>query len=47
MFRKYTQAPEVPPLEGFTFTDPSIPSRACCPARPVVGDYAAECARDA
>jgi hypothetical protein len=37
MFRKYTQAPEVPPLEGSTFTDPSIPSRACCcPARPVV-----------
>ena len=27
MFRKYTQAPEVPPLEGSTFTDPSIPSR--------------------
>ena len=30
-------APEVPPLEESIYTDPAIPSRACCcPARPVV-----------
>jgi hypothetical protein len=37
MFRKDAQAPEAPPLGGPVFTDPAIPSRACCcPARPVV-----------
>jgi hypothetical protein len=37
MFRKYAPAPEVSPFEEPSFTDPSVPSRACCcPARPVV-----------
>jgi len=38
MLWKAAPAPGVPPLEGSViFTDPAIPSRACCcPARPVV-----------
>jgi len=36
MFSRH-QAHETPAPEYFTFTDPAIPSRACCcPARPVV-----------
>ena len=37
MLWKAAPAPEVRPLEDSVFTDPAIPSRACCcPARPVV-----------
>ena len=37
MFRKYAPAAEVSPFEEPRFTDPSVPSRACCcPVRPVV-----------
>ena len=37
MFRKDTRAPEAPSLKGSVFTDPAIPSRACCcPGRPAV-----------
>jgi len=38
MFRKYAPASELPPpVEERRFTDPAVPSRACCcPARPVV-----------
>ena len=37
MFSKDAPASQVPPLGSAVFTDPSIPSRACCcPARPVV-----------
>jgi hypothetical protein len=37
MFRKYAPGCEVSPFEEPRFTDPSVPSRACCcPARPVV-----------
>jgi hypothetical protein len=37
MFRKDARAPEVPSLKGSVFTDPAIPSRACCcPGRPAV-----------
>ena len=38
MLWKAARAPEVPPFEeSIIFTDPAIPSRACCcPARPVV-----------
>jgi hypothetical protein len=37
MFRKDASASESPPLGTTVFTDPAIPSRACCcPARPVV-----------
>ena len=37
MLWKVAPAPEVPPLKESIFTDPAIPSRACCcPARPVV-----------
>ncbi|HEY7261982.1 MAG TPA: hypothetical protein VH589_10915 [Trebonia sp.] len=37
MFRKYAPGREVSPFEEPRFTDPSVPSRACCcPARPVV-----------
>jgi hypothetical protein len=37
MFKRYAPGHEVPPLEEPRFTDPSIPSRACCClARPVV-----------
>jgi hypothetical protein len=37
MFRKDASAHEVPPLSKSVFTDPAVPSRACCcPARPVV-----------
>ena len=37
MFRRYEPGREVPPLEEPRYTDPSIPSRACCcTAQPVV-----------
>jgi hypothetical protein len=37
MFRREAPALEVPPPENSVFTDPAIPSQACCcPARPVV-----------
>jgi hypothetical protein len=37
MFRRFQQGYDAPALEEPRFTDPSIPSRACCcPARPVV-----------
>ena len=37
MFRNDALASEAPPLDEPVFTDPAIPSRACCcPARPVV-----------
>lgn len=37
MFRREAPAPQLPPLGQAVFTDPAIPSRACCcPARPVV-----------
>lgn len=37
MFRKYAPEPEVSPFEEPRFTDPCVPSQACCcPARPVV-----------
>jgi hypothetical protein len=37
MLRKYASADDVRVVDEPRFTDPSIPSRACCcPARPVV-----------
>ena len=37
MLWKAAPAPEIPPLEESIFSNPAIPSRACCcPARPVV-----------
>lgn len=37
MFRKNAPAGDVSPIEEPKFTDPSVPSRACCcTARPVV-----------
>jgi hypothetical protein len=37
MFRRYTQADDVTPLDDFRFTDPAIPAMSCCcPARPAV-----------
>lgn len=36
MFRKDTRA-QVPSVKGSVFTDPAVPSRACCcPGRPAV-----------
>jgi hypothetical protein len=37
MFKRYAPEKEIPPLEEPRFTDPAVPSRACCcAARPVV-----------
>jgi hypothetical protein len=37
MFKRYAPENETPPLEEPRFTDPAVPSQACCcPARPVV-----------
>lgn len=37
MFKRYTQAGAVTPLDDAVFTDPLVPMKSCCcPARPAV-----------